>query len=117
MIRKLSIIPILLLIAACGTLGLAPASTLEERIAYAVAQNAAVREAAANSLEAREIEVEDAQRVLQITDQVRMSLDAARVAAGAGDVQTAEGRLQLASAILIEIQNYLRKPHEDRRRD
>lgn len=107
--RKLAILfPLLFLIAACAQLGLAPASTFEERLAYAVSQNAAVRNAAAVSLERQEIALEDAQRVLKITDEVRTALDAAKFAAGAGDPQTAEGRLQLATAILIELQNYLR---------
>lgn len=108
MLRKLSILPLLLVIAACASLGLAPASSFEERLAYAVSQNAAVRNTAAVSLEHGEIALEDAQRVLKITDEVRTALDAARLAAGAGDTSTAEGRLQLATAILIELQNYLR---------
>jgi hypothetical protein len=107
-VRKLAIIPLLLILTACGSLGLAPASSFEERIAYAVSQNAAVRKAAAVSLERNEIALEDAQRVLKITDEIRTALDAARLAAGAGDVSTAEGRLQFATSILINVQAYLR---------
>jgi hypothetical protein len=107
-VRKLAIIPLLFLIAACASLGLAPASSFEERLAYAVSQNAAVRETAAVSLERNEIALEDARRVLKITDEVRTALDAARLAAGAGDVSTAEGRLQLATSILVNLQTYLR---------
>lgn len=107
--RKLAIIlPLLLILTACGSLGLAPASSFEERLAYAVSQNAAVRKTAAVSLERKEIALEDAQRVLKITDEIRTALDAARLAAGAGDVSTAEGRLQLATSILINVQAYLR---------
>lgn len=106
--HKLAIIPLLLLIAACGSLGLAPASTFEERLAYAVSQNAAVRQAAAVSVERNELSIDDAKRVLKITDEVRTALDAARLAAGAGDVSTAEGRLQLATSILVNLQDYLR---------
>lgn len=109
MIRKiLACSTLLFLLTACASLGLAPASTFEERLAYAVSQNAAVRNAAAVSLERNEIALDDAQRVLKITDEVRTALDAARLASGVGDVETAEGRLQLATAILIELQNYLR---------
>lgn len=97
-----------LLIVGCASLGLAPASTFEERLAYAVTQNAAVRTAAANSLDAGDIGVDDAKRVLAVTDQVRTALDAARLATNAGDVETAEGRLQLATALLLELQRYLR---------
>jgi len=109
MIRKiLACSALLFLLTACASLGLAPASSFEERLAYAVSQNAAVRNAAAVSLERQEIALEDAQRVLKITDEVRTALDAARLASGVGDTSTAEGRLQLATAILVELQNYLR---------
>jgi hypothetical protein len=107
-VRKLAIIPLLLILTACASLGLAPASSFEERLAYAASQNAAVRNAAAVSLERNEIALEDAQRVLKITDEIRTALDAARLAAGAGDVSTAEGRLQLATSILINVQAFLR---------
>jgi hypothetical protein len=106
--RKLALLPLLFILTACASLGLAPASSFEERLAYAVSQNAAVRETAAVSLERNEIALEDARRVLKITDEVRTALDAARLAAGAGDVSTAEGRLQLATSILINLQAYLR---------
>ena len=106
--RKLAILPLLLILSACASLGLAPASSFEERLAYAVSQNAAVRSAAAVSLERNEIALEDAQRVLKITDEIRTALDAARLAAGTGDVSTAEGRLQLATSILVNVQAYLR---------
>ena len=107
--KRLAIIPLLLILtAACTSLGLAPASSFEERLAYAVSQNAAVREAAAVSVERKELSVDDARRVLKITDEVRTALDGARLAAGAGDVSTAEGRLQLATSILVNLQAYLR---------
>ena len=106
--RKLAIVPLLLILTACASIGLAPASSFEERLAYAVSQNAAVRNTAAVSLERNELSVEDAQRVLKITDEVRTALDAARLAAGAGDTSTAEGRLQLATSILVNLQAFLR---------
>lgn len=106
--RKLLFAPLLVILTACASLGLAPASSFEERLAYAVSQNAAVRNAAAVSLERNELAQEDAQRVLKITNEVRTALDAARLAAGAGDVSTAEGRLQLAASILVNLQAYLR---------
>lgn len=106
--RKLAILPLLLILAACGSLALAPATSFEERLAYAVSQNAAVRQAAAVSVERNELSIDDAKRVLKITDEVRTALDAARLAAGAGDVSTAEGRLQLATSILVNLQDYLR---------
>lgn len=97
-----------LVLAGCAQLGLAPASTFEERLAYSVSQNAAVRQAAANSLDAGEIELTDAQFVLKTTDEARTLLDAARAASGAGDISTAEGRLGVAANVLVQLQTYLR---------
>ncbi len=108
MFRKLSIVPLLLMLAACSSLGIAPASSFEQRLAYAVSQNAAVRQTAAVSLERNELSLEDAQRVLKITDEIRTMLDAARLASGSGDITTAEGRLQLATSVLVNLQTYLR---------
>jgi hypothetical protein len=47
--------------------------------------------------------------VLKSTDSARELLDAAKVASGGGDIQTAEGRLALATNVLTELQAYLRK--------
>jgi hypothetical protein len=103
-----AIVLILGALLGCASLGLAPASTFDERLAYAVSQNTAVRQAAANALDAGDIATEDAKRVLSITNEVRTALDAARLASGLGDTSTAEGRLQLATALLVELQKYLR---------
>jgi hypothetical protein len=96
------------LLAGCAQLGLAPATTFDERLAYAVSQNAAVRTAAANSLDAGEIQLQDAKFVLKTTDEARTLLDAAKLASGAGDVSTAEGRLGVAVSVLTNLQAYLR---------
>lgn len=97
-----------LFLAGCATLGLAPASTFDERLAYAVSQNAAIRQTAANALDAGEIQLADAQYVLKTTDETRTFLDAAKAASGAGDISTAEGRLGLATSVLTTLQTYLR---------
>lgn len=97
-----------LALGACASLGLAPASSFEDKLAYAVTQNAAVRTAAASSLDHGDIAVEDAKAVMKITDEVRGLIDAARVASGAGDLSTAEARLSLATQILVKLQAHLR---------
>lgn len=107
--HKFAFLPFVLLLAACAQLGLAPASTLTERLAYAYGTHTAVLQATTSSLDAGDIKSEDAERILKIADQSRQALDAAKLAIGAGDTQTAEGRLQLATAILIELQAYLRR--------
>ncbi len=105
---KLSIIPLLLVLSACASFGLAPASSFSDRLAYSYGTHTAVLTAATDSLEAGEIGSEDAARVLKVADEARRALDAARIASNAGDVSTAEGRLQLATALLTELQTYLR---------
>lgn len=107
-LKALNAFLLLAVLAGCASLGLAPASSFEERLAYAVSQNAAVRNAVAISLENGEIALDDAQRVLKITDEVRTALDAARLAVGVGDVSTAESRLQFATQILVNLQAFLR---------
>lgn len=97
-----------LVLSGCASLGLAPASSFSDRLAYAVGTHTAVLTAATQSLEAGEIGTEDATRVLKVADESRKALDAARIASDAGDVSTAEGRLQLATALLTELQTYLR---------
>ena len=95
------------ILVGCASIGLTQPKSLSERIAYGYGVNAGVRTAAANSLQAGTLSREDGEYVLAITDQTRGYLDAARVAAGAGDVSTAEGRLLLALSVLDEIQRHL----------
>lgn len=108
--RKLAIIPLLLILTACASLGLAPASSFSDRLAYGYGTHTAVLATATQSLELGEISSEDASRVLKVADEARTALDAAKLASGAGDVTTAEGRLQLATALLTNLQAYLRAP-------
>lgn len=99
---------LLFLLTSCASVGLQPATTVDERIAYAVSQNAAIRQTAANSLDAGDIQLADAQYVLKTTDETRAFLNAAKDASGAGDIKTAEGRLLVATNVLTALQTYLR---------
>lgn len=106
--RKFAVFPFILLLTACASLGLAPASTFNDKLAYAYGSYAAVQQAAATSLNNAEISSKDAENILALADKAKVVLDGARVAAAAGDAHTAEGRLQLAVSILAELQTYLR---------
>lgn len=97
-----------LMLTGCASLGLEPAKSFDETLAYTVSQNAAARQAAANALDAGSIDLSDAQFVLKTTDNAREFLDAAKVASGAGDIKTAEGKVALAKTVLTELQSYLR---------
>lgn len=108
--RKVLILPLLLILTACASLGLAPALSFSDRLAYSYATHTAVLISTTQSLEAGEIASVDASRVLKVADEARTALDGAKIAAGAGDVTTAEGRLQLATSLLTNLQAYLRAP-------
>lgn len=108
MSRKLALWPILLLLAACAQLGVQPAQSFDERLAYAYGTNTAVREASTSALNAGEITPDDMERVIALNDQARALLDAARLAHGTGDLETADARLTLAVSVLTQVQTYLR---------
>lgn len=96
-----------ILLTACASLGLAPAQNIEQRIAYGFSQNAALRSAAATAAENGRLGKQEAMAVLEITDQARVLLNAAKSAATFGDINTAEARLSLAVSILAALQNRL----------
>jgi uncharacterized protein YkwD len=91
----------------CQSIGLAPAQNFEQKLAYSYSQNSGTREAAATALENGRLGKQEAQAVLEITNQIRTLLDAARVANGVGDISTAEARLTLAISLLQSLQNRL----------
>lgn len=97
-------------VVGCSSLGMAPAQSFNDRLAYSYGTHTAVLTATTQSLEAGEIGSQDAARVLKIADEARTTLDAAKLANGIGDMKTAEGRLQLATTILTQLQTYLRAP-------
>jgi len=91
----------------CSSVGLAPAQNMEQRIAYAYATNFGLRNSAATALNGGRIEAKEAGAALEITNQARTLLDAARMANGVGDTKTAEARLVLALSVLQALQNRL----------
>lgn len=98
----------LLLLTACASLGIEPANSFGDRLAYAYGTYAAVNTAAASSLDAKTITAEDAQSIQKIAGQARSLLDGAKLAADGGDLESANSRLTAATAILTQLQTYLR---------
>jgi hypothetical protein len=96
------------LLTACQSLGLAPAQSLDQRLAYGYSTYSAVQFAAANAKNAGEISASDAEAVLKLADQSRVLLDGAKVLL-ATDPNGAATKLGLAVAILTELQSQLRK--------
>lgn len=102
-----AILAMCMMLTACAQVGLAPAETFDQKLAYGYSTLAAVRISSADALKTGAITVSDAKQALVITDTARASLDAASAANGAGDVSTAIGKLQAATALLTQLQQYL----------
>lgn len=101
-------VPAVAVLPGCQSLGLQQAESFDQRYSYAQGQVTALRTVAAGALSRKQISSEDAQYILKVTDNSRTLLDASRLAMGAGDLTSAEGRLSTVTAILAELQNYLR---------
>ena len=102
--KKYLIFPILALLIGCAQMGLAPAKTFNERLAYSYASHTAVLQAATSSLQAGSITPADAKQVLKLADESRALLDAARIT---GNPVEAQNKLLLAATILTQLQQYL----------
>jgi len=93
--------------AGCAQLGLAPADTFNERVAYSLATHTAVLQATTNALNAGSISSADGEMVAKLADESRALIDAARVVEASGDIKTANGRLLLATNILVQLQGFI----------
>ena len=98
---------LLVMLGACSGLGLMPAETFEQRLAYAYGTHTAVLQAATEALTFKEIGADEAKQVLKLADESRTLLDAARSLQGV-DPSEAGSKLILATAVLTQLQTYLR---------
>ena len=106
-LRHLEVLFVLLLIAGCAQLGLAPADNFDSKLAYAYGTNTAIREASTQALTAHKITSADMEKVLTVNDQARLILDSAKTAAAAGNTQDANAKLLMATSILTSIRTFL----------
>lgn len=97
-------------LAACTSIGVAPAKSFPERLAYAYGVNTAVRQAATQGLNAGTLSGSDGEQVLKLTDEARTLLDSAKTLMDI-DARGAESKLVLATEILTHLQTYLRTKH------
>lgn len=95
---------VILLLTGCAQLGLAPAQTFDQKLAYAYGTHTAVVQAAAGAVTSKALSKDDGTKVLALADQSRALLDAAKIA---GDPTEAGNKLLLATAILTQLQAYL----------
>jgi endoglucanase Acf2 len=94
-------------LAGCAQLGLVAPKSFEQQVAYAEGTVTAVRDSAASALNAKTMKLSDAQQVQMLADQADDLIMASRVASSAGDTSTALAKLQLATAILTQLQSYV----------
>ncbi len=91
----------------CAGLGLQQPKTFNESAAYAISQTTALRSAATSALVSQQISRTDAEYVLKLTDESRQLIDSAKALAQAGESVKGKTQLELATAILTQLQAYL----------
>ncbi len=104
---RLLVLVLLQVLTGCAALGLAPAQSIDERLAYAYGAHTAVLQATAAARDAGKLSPADVHHVTESADQVRTLLDAARRVQTANP-QGAADRLKLAVSLLTELQTWLR---------
>jgi hypothetical protein len=91
----------------CASLGLAPAQSFDQGLAYAYGTHTAIEQTAAAAASSGAISQAEAASVLKLGDQSRQLLDSARTVEAAGNAAGASQDLALATAILTQLQSYL----------
>lgn len=95
------------ILQACSSLGLAQPKSFRDSYAYALGQTTALRTTASQALDARLITVADAEYVLKTTDQSRLYLEQSKQIYEAGQSLEGKRQLELATAVLLQLQTYL----------
>ena len=94
-------------VTACGYLGIQPATSPPEGLAYGYATVATIRTSASQALQAHTITVVTAQKILADTDAIRVALDAGEAATASGNPTSATGALATATSLIATLQSYL----------
>jgi hypothetical protein len=112
-------IVVVLLLSGCAALGLQPAETFNQKLAYAYGQVTAARSGATSVVNAScpnpaafdsqacKDAVADGKHVQSMADEARKGLDLAKTYAAAGNITAATAQLQLETAALSALQAYL----------
>jgi DNA uptake protein ComE-like DNA-binding protein len=101
---RLPLLLALALLVSCAQLGIAPAQSFDQKLAYAEQADAAVLTASTASLRAQQISSADHEKVIAMADQAKGFIDAAKLASNPAD---ANAKLALATAVLTQIQTYI----------
>jgi hypothetical protein len=106
-IRHWFVFALLAYLVGCSSIGLQKPETFNEQLAFQYGNLTAIYSAVATSVQVGSLKPDDAEKVIESADAARTSLDAARIAYNAGDITTAEGRLQAAIVLLTALQTQL----------
>jgi hypothetical protein len=94
-------------LAACAQLGLTPARTFDDRLAYAYATHTAVVEVISSAAQTGQVTPLEGRQAANLAENSRQLLDAAK-ALESKDPAGATAKLTLASAVLNQLQTYLK---------
>ena len=106
-LKSFYLVALLVCLAGCAQLGLAPAETFSEKLAYMEGVNTALREGSTDALNHREITSADMEHVIDINTKAKTLLSAARMFKDT-DMATAQAKLTAATLLIGELQAYLR---------
>lgn len=99
--------PLLLLLSACASLGVATPQTFNQKLALAYGLHTAVLQATTTAVTNGTLSSDNAAKVLAKADDARTVLDTAQSAYAAGDAAGADSKLAIATVALTAIQAYL----------
>ncbi len=96
-------------LTACASIGLQPAQSFGDKLAYAYGVHTAVLLTATTSVTNKKLSITEAIQIKNLANQSRTLLDAAKVIKDSGgDLSTATAKLTLATTILTQLQAYLK---------
>jgi len=109
--KKLLVGMLFVVLAGCSSLGLTPATSPSQGLAYSYGTVAAIRSSAAAALTAGTITTAQGQQVLDLTDKARAALDAGELVAVSAPTNTTGivGYLTTATELLTQAQALLPK--------
>jgi hypothetical protein len=105
---------ILFALSACAQLGLAPAQSFNQKLAYAYGVHTSVLQATTAGVGSGSLSSEDATKVLAMADQSKVLLDSAASLSIAGNATGANNNLALAVSALSALQQFL-NAHEQKK--
>lgn len=101
-----TVLAFVLVLVGCQSVGLAPAQSFDQKLAYAYGVHTAVEQAAAQAVSTGTLSKVDGTAILSMADQSKTLLDDAKVLE-ATDATTAGNKLALAVTVLTQVQSYI----------